>query len=57
MPGIIYMVHFINNAGEDVYTRISSKSDAEKLVEELRGMNVPAEILVAQTRSNPIKPD
>lgn len=39
------MVHFINNAGEDVYILVHFESGAKKLVEELRKMNVPAEIL------------
>ena len=39
------LVHFINNAGKDVYIRVFSTLDAEKLVEELRLLKIPAGIL------------
>ena len=37
-------VHFINNAGEDVYIGVSDLDNARKLAEELRLLKIPAEV-------------
>ena len=38
-------VHFINNAGDDVYIGVADTENARKLVEELRLLKIPAEVL------------
>ena len=38
-------VHFMNNYGDDIYIGVESLGDAKKLVEELRKLKFPTEVL------------
>lgn len=40
----VYLVHFVNNAGEDIYIEVVDWENANKLVEELRLLKIPAEL-------------
>ena len=42
---VIYKVHFINDAGYDVYIEVVDWENAQSLVEELRLLKLPAEVL------------
>ena len=37
-------VHFINNAGDDVYINVTDLDNAQKLVEELHALKIPATV-------------
>ena len=41
---VIYKVHFINNAGEDVYTEVVDYDNAKILVEKFQLLKIPAEL-------------
>ena len=39
-------VHFINNSGEDIYVSLSDETSARILCEQLRLLEVPADIVL-----------
>ncbi len=41
---VVYKVHFINNAGNDIYSEVVDWENANKLVEELRLLKISAEL-------------